>query len=203
MSSLAYWFLSVVKDAGARLLGGALAAAAALWLASRGIRPDEYLHYLLELLFAPEHRMAAIAVGTISGLAVLCGIAVVVVRWGGRRGYPSTTITRLIRQRARELEAHCLSPLPSPNAEAVLAMFRDQLAEVSSFGRLAPLMIDVADETDQYMIACTPGSNLDDHAERHRTAAVAALHRLRKRTAWVVNVDETESTPSAQADVPT
>ena len=106
---------------------------------------------------------------------------------------------RHVRNLARELETECLAPSPSPKAEAVLASFRDQLAELSSFRRLAPLLSQLADETDHYMIACTPGANLDDIAEQHRDAALQALHNFRRRTAWAIDNIANNDRPRVRA----
>ena len=194
MSSLARWILSVVKDAGVRLLGGALAAAVALWLASHGLKLEEYLQSALEWLSARDHRLTAIAIATVVLLLILCAIVVVVARWTRRRRYPSPASVRQIRRLARELEIDCLAPIPAPTAEEALAKFRDQLVELSHFRRLHRLLAEVADETDQYMIACTPGSELDDRAELHHAAALVALKRVRHHTAWVADAGETATT---------
>jgi hypothetical protein len=203
MSSLFKWILSILKDATIRLLGAALAGAVVLWLAARDIRLEERFHDLLNWLGASERRGAAILVGAIVGLAVLGGVSVVVARWRSRRGYPSAPIVRQIRLLAREIETVCLAPVPMPAAETVLARFRDQYAELITFPRLAPLVLTLANETDQYLIACAPGSTIEALAEQHHASALAALTQLREQTAWVVDgVANADPAPQARASLP-
>lgn len=186
MFAVVSWIASILKEAGARLLGSVLATAVILWLASRGIRIEEYLNAGLAWISAQDQSYVSFALFVLLFFVVI-SLVVIAARWGRRRGYPSMAMTKRVRQLARELETNCLAPVPSHMAEEVLARFRDQQIELSSFRKIGRLMTRLADETDQYMIACAPGSELVGIAEQHHVAALIALSELRLSTAWAVD----------------
>ena len=180
------WIATILRDATIKLLGSILAAAVALWLASRGIRFDEYINEALTWLAAQDQAYVALALVAVLFFVAL-SVAVIAARWGRRRGFPSASMTKRVRQLARELETNCLAPVPTHLAEEVLAKFVDQKIELSSFRKISRLMTRVAEETDQYMIACAPDSELIGIADQHHAAALVALSELRHSTAWAVD----------------